>query len=246
MAAVVPVLERGQALGLLGPAPVRQHVDHSVGFTAGVDQPPERFLDLGSGGGVPGLVLALTWPGAQAVLLDAGERRCAFLRQAVDDLALGPRVTVVRERAELAGRDRRWRATFDLVVARSFGRPAVTAECGAPFLRVGGRLVVSEPPLASVDEPLDDGLVSPSGEPGDVGAEGGVGAPGAACAPGAGSDAGGASESARWPGDALARLGLGTVARWHEPFSYQALVQREICPDRYPRRVGVVAKRHLF
>ena len=38
------------------------------------------------------------------------------------------------------------RAAFDLVVARSFGPPAVVAECAAPFLRVGGRLAVSEPP----------------------------------------------------------------------------------------------------
>lgn len=61
-------------------------------------------------------------------------------------LGLEARVAVVEARAEEAGRDPALRATFDLAVARAFGAPAVTAECGAPFLRVGGRLAVSEPP----------------------------------------------------------------------------------------------------
>jgi 16S rRNA (guanine527-N7)-methyltransferase len=53
---------------------------------------------------------------------------------------------VVWARAEDAGHRDELRGAFDLVVARGFGSPAVTAECGAPFLRVGGTLVVSEPP----------------------------------------------------------------------------------------------------
>ena len=55
-------------------------------------------------------------------------------------------MTILGAAAEDAGRDAEWRGGFDLVTARSFGAPAVVAECGAPFLRVGGRLVVSEPP----------------------------------------------------------------------------------------------------
>jgi 16S rRNA (guanine527-N7)-methyltransferase len=110
---------------------------------------PEAFLDLGSGGGLPGLVLMLQWPDTRAVLLDANRRRCAFLQDAVDALSLGSRVTVDHRRAEEAGRDPERRGSCDLVVARSFGPPAVTAECGAPFLRVGGRLIVSEPPEGS-------------------------------------------------------------------------------------------------
>jgi 16S rRNA (guanine527-N7)-methyltransferase len=133
-------------LGFLGPGPVDTHIDHARGFAIGLDAPPGRFLDLGSGGGVPGLVLALDWPDADAVLLDSSERRCAFLREAVERLGLDGRVDVVRQRAEEAGRSPTLRGAFDLVVARSFGPPAVTAECAAPFLRVAGHLVVSEPP----------------------------------------------------------------------------------------------------
>jgi SAM-dependent methyltransferase len=125
---------------------VRVHVEHANGFAAGIEPAPARFLDLGSGGGVPGLVLARRWPESRAVLLDARERRCAFLRDAARNLHVGERVAVVWARAEEAGHREDLRGGFDLVVARGFGPPAVTAECGAPFLRLGGTLAVSEPP----------------------------------------------------------------------------------------------------
>jgi 16S rRNA (guanine527-N7)-methyltransferase len=147
-ARLVQVLERSRRLGFLGPGSARLHIDHALGFAAGVSTPPHRVLDLGSGGGVPGLVLALHWARIEVVLLDSGARRCAFLRQAVEQLDLSGRVTVVRARAEEAGHRPELRARCDLVVARGFGPPPVTAECAAPFLRVGGMLVVSEPPGA--------------------------------------------------------------------------------------------------
>jgi len=143
---LLEVLERSRSLGFLGPGSVRVHLDHAAGFAAGMERAPMRFLDLGSGGGVPGLVLARRWPESQAVLLDARERRCTFLQDAAQDLRLGERVTVEWARAEEAGHRDDLRGHFDVVVARGFGPPAVTAECGSPFLRVGGMLAVSEPP----------------------------------------------------------------------------------------------------
>jgi 16S rRNA (guanine527-N7)-methyltransferase len=53
---------------------------------------------------------------------------------------------VVTERAEVVGHDAAHRGAYQLVVARSFASPAVVAECAAPLLEVGGRLLVSEPP----------------------------------------------------------------------------------------------------
>jgi 16S rRNA (guanine527-N7)-methyltransferase len=106
-------------------------------------------IDLGSGGGLPGLVLA-TATSATLVLVEGSARRAAWLKEAVGALGLSERVEVLPFRAEVVGRDpdRRGRAT--VVVARAFAPPAVTAECAAPLLRVGGHLVVSEPP--DVDE----------------------------------------------------------------------------------------------
>ena len=133
-------------LGFLGPGPLALQIEHARGFASVMARAPDSYLDLGSGGGLPGLVLGLMWPRARGVLLDASARRTEFLREAGERLAIGDRVEVVCGRAEETGRLPRLRGRFDVVTARSFGSPAVTAECGVPFLRIGGRVLVSEPP----------------------------------------------------------------------------------------------------
>ncbi|WP_195210417.1 16S rRNA (guanine(527)-N(7))-methyltransferase RsmG [Actinomarinicola tropica] len=156
------VLERSRTLGFLGPGPVTDHIEHAQRLVAVLDALPlptaGTGVDLGSGGGVPGLVVARALPTWRWILLDAMERRTAFLDQAVHDLGLR-HVEVRRERAELSGRSE-LRHGVDLVVARSFGPPAVTAECAAPLLRVGGILVVSEPPTSDGARWSADGLRS--------------------------------------------------------------------------------------
>src|SRR4051794_36896370 len=85
---LVAVLEESRRLGFLGPGPVDVHIAHALAFTAGRPE-ATRAVDLGSGGGVPGLVLAqLAWPQCRWVLVDSMVRRCAFLREAVEDLGL--------------------------------------------------------------------------------------------------------------------------------------------------------------
>jgi len=150
LAPAVPVLEEARTRGLVGPGPVEPHLLHALGFAAVCGRPPAGpAADLGSGGGVPGLALALLWPESSWALVDASERRTGFLSEAVVTLDLAPRVEVLRGRAEDIGRQVGRRGRYVLVVARSFGAPAVTAECGCPLLAVGGRLVVSEPPEGS-------------------------------------------------------------------------------------------------
>lgn len=196
------VLERSRGLGFLGPGPIERHLDQAEAFVTAVEQAPERLLDLGSGGGVPGLVLAARWPDIAIVLLDAQARRTVVLAAAVAELGWANRITVVTGRAEEVARRPGYRHGFDVVVARSFGPPAVTAECGAPFLGPGGVLLVAEPP---------------TGDP------------------------------ARWPAAGLDRLGLadgGVVAT--DGGTVRRLRSVARCDERFPRRVGVPAKRPLF
>ena len=147
------VLEDARRLGFLGPDAVERHIAHAEAWAEALeaDQAPGSFLDLGSGAGVPGLVLALRWPDSEAVLLDSQLRRTAWLRTAAGRLGVGDRVSVAEGRAETLGHDVELRERFPLVVARSFGAPAMTAELGAAFVAPGGVLSVSEPPGSVAD-----------------------------------------------------------------------------------------------
>jgi 16S rRNA (guanine527-N7)-methyltransferase len=148
--ALRPILEEARSAGFLGPGPVETHLDHAAGFAAAAEDAlahrPANFVDLGSGGGVPGLVLALTWPDARGVLIEARRRRCLFLSEAIRRIGADHRVEVVERRAEDVGRDPEYRESFELATARSFAPPAATAEIAAGLVAVGGVVVVSEPP----------------------------------------------------------------------------------------------------
>ena len=148
-------LERARTVGFLGPGPVAEHITHTGGFLAALAEVTGTVVDLGSGGGVPGLVIGVARPDLTLVLLEATAKRCRFLEAAVQALGLDARV--VEGRAEVLGHGD-LRGTADGVVARSFGAPAATAECAAPLLRLGGILVVSEPPAPAADRWPPEGL----------------------------------------------------------------------------------------
>ena len=155
-AVVTAALAAAQDRGVLGPGSVGQHVAHAREFARALKETtgivdPEAVLDLGSGSGLPGLVLALEWPLSRIVLLDSSVRRSELLEEAVGTCGYGERVSVCCGRAEIVGREPGSRGTFSVVVARLFGPPAVTSECASPFLKVGGALVVST-------APTEDGL----------------------------------------------------------------------------------------
>ena len=161
-ASLLEVLSVAQARGFLGPGPIAAHLTHARGFAdaalSQLERPPSEFADLGTGGGVPGLVLALGWPESRATLIESAARRCAALVASVRELGLEDRVQVIEGRAERLGHDPELRERFDLVTARSFARPAVTAEVATAFVRTGGLVVVSEPPEPAPERWPDAGL----------------------------------------------------------------------------------------
>jgi 16S rRNA (guanine527-N7)-methyltransferase len=97
-----------------------------------------RIADLGSGAGLPGLVLAAALPGARFDLLESVGRKCDFLRDAIQRMGLG-NATLVCERSEgwAAGDGRE---LYDVVIARAVGPLATIAELASPLLRDGGVL----------------------------------------------------------------------------------------------------------
>lgn len=102
----------------------------------------KRALDIGSGGGFPGMVLAVAHPAVQWVLLESRERRCDFLAEVAERSGLR-NVRVVRARAEHWVRDQaEEREAFDVVVMRAVAPSAQSLELGLPYVRVGGRLLL--------------------------------------------------------------------------------------------------------
>jgi 16S rRNA (guanine527-N7)-methyltransferase len=143
------VLEESRTRGFLGPNAIEPHFTHSLGFALCWEErfpaPPASFLDLGSGGGLPGLFLLDRWH-CQAVFTDSMVKRARFLEEVLEWDGAPQNGTVITGRVEETARMPEFVESFELVTARSFGPPAVTAECGAQFLRVGGVMIVSEPP----------------------------------------------------------------------------------------------------
>jgi 16S rRNA (guanine527-N7)-methyltransferase len=238
------LLVEARALGFLGDQAIERQLEHAKGFAAVcvavleadrlrradvsgqvAHDAPTRLLDLGAGGGLPGLVLASAqWPFATlTILLDGSVRRAEWLQYAVTELGMNGSVDVLGERAEVAARSPTWRHQQSVVVARSFGRPAVTAECAAPLLSAGGFLVVSEPPPWEVTPDLEHGN-------------------GARAVPG-----GSTQLCERWPPAMVAELGFAAATEWRAWGNRYAVLRAErMCSERYPRRNGIPAKRPLF
>ncbi|HNM50690.1 MAG TPA: class I SAM-dependent methyltransferase, partial [Candidatus Obscuribacter sp.] len=102
--------------------------------------PGEVVLDLGSGGGLPGMLVALVNPALEVTLVDAIGKKCRFLEEATDKLCRGYRapVRIVCARAEELFRQPDCREHFDLGTARAVGSLKLTMELVAPALKAGG------------------------------------------------------------------------------------------------------------
>jgi 16S rRNA (guanine527-N7)-methyltransferase len=112
----------------------RVHIHGSLAAAPHVRRFSGAIVDVGSGGGSPGIPLAATFPEREVVLLEANGRKAAFLEWATEDL---PNARVIRGRAEEQPVD-----TFGVAVARALAPPPVAAEWCLPLVAVGGGVVL--------------------------------------------------------------------------------------------------------
>lgn len=132
--------QRGEPLGLIGPLePARlwtRHILNSA-ILAPLVKEGAKVADIGTGGGMPGLVLAIVRPDAHFKLIEPMERRCAWLNEQVDRLGLN-NVEVKRGRAE------EFHDAFevDQVTARAVTALRKLVPLAAPLLRDGGELLL--------------------------------------------------------------------------------------------------------
>jgi 16S rRNA (guanine527-N7)-methyltransferase len=105
-----------------------------------------RVIDIGSGGGLPGIPLALAMAQAHFTLLEANSRKAAFLEHLAATLNL-TNVAVATGRADELGRQPELREQFDRAISRAAAPPAVLLELALPFVRPGGDLVAQVSPI---------------------------------------------------------------------------------------------------
>jgi 16S rRNA (guanine527-N7)-methyltransferase len=112
----------------------RVHVEESLAALDVVSRFEGPIIDVGSGGGAPGIPLAAALPNRRVTLLEANGRKCAFLRETTGDF---PNVTVVQGRAEEQETD-----SFGVAVAKALAPPPVAAEWCLPLVAPGGAAVL--------------------------------------------------------------------------------------------------------
>jgi 16S rRNA (guanine527-N7)-methyltransferase len=115
-----------------------RHVPECVQLASLLPKGPQRLLDLGSGGGFPGMILAIVRPDLEVHLLDATAKKTAFLAAAAAELGIA--VSVHTGRAEELAVQPELRASFDVVTARAVAPLGRLAGWALPFLRPGGIL----------------------------------------------------------------------------------------------------------
>ncbi|KAB2633407.1 hypothetical protein D8674_029654 [Pyrus ussuriensis x Pyrus communis] len=101
------------------------------------------IVDVGSGAGLPGLILAIACPGWEVTLMESMNKRCVFLEHVVGHIGLS-NVQVVRGRAENLGQALCFRENFDVAVARAVAEMRVLAEYCLPLVCVGGLFVAAK------------------------------------------------------------------------------------------------------
>lgn len=112
-----------------------------------------RAIDVGTGAGIPGIVMKIALPELKITLLDSVQKRTNFLHEVVDELELED-VEVITGRAEELGQDPAHRESYDVVVARAVARLAELAELTIPFANIGGTVIL--PKSAGIADEINE------------------------------------------------------------------------------------------
>ena len=165
-AALEPVLRAAQRIGALSDAPVDQIITHALWFARAIPDTARRVVDLGSGAGVPGLIVAVERPELELVLVDRRSGRTDSLTRSVLALGLAEQVEVKCSEIGDLTRDAKFYMQFDAAISRGLGPPLQTLRLSRDLVKTGGVIIISEPPPTTQsrwnpDEVADLGLSTP-------------------------------------------------------------------------------------
>jgi 16S rRNA (guanine527-N7)-methyltransferase len=133
------------------PAAELQHVADALTVLPHLPGGAIRVADVGSGGGVPGIPLAIARPDATFLLIESTKKKAAFLKQAIDALDL-KNASVSEWRAEEVGHSNS-RETFDVALARAVATLAWLAEWCLPLVKKGGKMLAMKGPKVAEELP---------------------------------------------------------------------------------------------
>jgi 16S rRNA (guanine527-N7)-methyltransferase len=140
------ILREAQRIGALSNAPVTEIIDHAKWFAEAIPVTARTAIDLGSGAGVPGLIVALFCPLLSIQLVDRRVGRTDVLVRAVHALDLVDRVTVRCCEISDMTKDSTWVKHFDVAMSRGLGPPIQTLNFSRELVKPGGAIIISEPP----------------------------------------------------------------------------------------------------
>ncbi|MFM7235573.1 MAG: 16S rRNA (guanine(527)-N(7))-methyltransferase RsmG [Cyanobium sp.] len=121
-------------------------------LTAPGPAPAPQLIDVGTGGGFPGLALAIALPEAHLTLVDSVARKLEAVEAMARAVGLGDRITLRRERVERTGHHPDCRGAFDGAMARAVASAPVVAEYLVPLLRPGGQAVLYRGQWSEADQ----------------------------------------------------------------------------------------------
>lgn len=119
------------------------------------DPSAASLVDVGTGGGFPGVILAIAEPALHVSLVEATAKKCRFLESASDLLRLEHPLTVINGRAEELGTSSNYRDKSDLATARAVGSTALVAELLIPLVKVGGYALLQKT-KSQLDEEMNE------------------------------------------------------------------------------------------
>ncbi|MEI8023737.1 MAG: RsmG family class I SAM-dependent methyltransferase [Actinomycetota bacterium] len=140
------ILREAQRIGALSNAPVAEIISHAKWFADAMPHTARTAVDLGSGAGVPGLIVALFCPHLRLHLVDRRVGRTDVLVRAVHALNLVDRVTVRCSEITDMTKDSTWAKHFDVAMSRGLGPPIQTLNLSRDLVKPGGAIIISEPP----------------------------------------------------------------------------------------------------
>ena len=132
---------------------IKHFIDSITPLTTDLFRKDIKMIDIGTGGGFPGVPLKIINEDMEVVLLDSLKKRIIFLNEIIDKLDL-KNIILIHGRAEELGRDKSYREKYDIAISRAVASLNTLSEYCLPFVKVGGFFISMKG--SDVDEELKE------------------------------------------------------------------------------------------